>query len=454
MNDWQDAEQHVERAHELYELGRWDEAEQALRYAISLNPFQSEWQFNLGLTLAASGRSEQAIDAFARSHDLAGEGSTQAALEIAAIMIELNRAEEAERWLGLVLVRDPGSVDAHVQMIDACALRGQHDQAEVHFYLALQIDPACASAYSTMAESLMDRRLFDRAAWCLREAARLDPSLQRVSGRLASAYAQTGRLERARQLYLRELRSNPGDADTIVDLGRLLMDMHRLDEAGEKLRRALELQPDHVEAHMLMGELAERLDQPDLARQHYGVVVRLDASAPAARRRLAGVLLEARGRGDLDRARVLLREEFAAVSRTAAPPDSDELEDLVGLLLDASLASEAVSAAGILVRLREHDARAHHLASVAMLSRGMIVEGMEAARRAVRLSPSFIAPMHNLAVAHIRRAEFSRAAYWVRRGMAIDADDRALRRLRTLVRVHALRFALDRVALFFRRSRR
>ena len=27
MNDWFEAEKHVERAHELYEAGRWDEAE-------------------------------------------------------------------------------------------------------------------------------------------------------------------------------------------------------------------------------------------------------------------------------------------------------------------------------------------------------------------------------------------------------------------------------------------
>jgi hypothetical protein len=26
MNDWSEAESHVERAHELYEAGRWDEA--------------------------------------------------------------------------------------------------------------------------------------------------------------------------------------------------------------------------------------------------------------------------------------------------------------------------------------------------------------------------------------------------------------------------------------------
>src|SRR5262245_53815618 len=51
MNEWFDAEHHVERAHEHYEAGRWTEAETELRHALSLNPYRPDWHFNLGLTL-------------------------------------------------------------------------------------------------------------------------------------------------------------------------------------------------------------------------------------------------------------------------------------------------------------------------------------------------------------------------------------------------------------------
>ncbi|MGP1273572.1 MAG: tetratricopeptide repeat protein [Phycisphaerales bacterium] len=454
MNEWQEAEQHVERAHELYEAGRWDEAERALRQALELNPYQADWHLNLGLTLAAAGRARDAVAAFREAHELSDPTDTQPALELGAALLDLDRPAEAKKWLELVLERDSANVDAHVQLIDACAMMNEHEDAETHFYMALQIDPASGAAYSTMAESLMDRRAFDRAAWCLREAARLDPSLPRVNARLARTYAETGRLERARQLYIRELRSNPGDVETLIDLGRLLMDMNRVAEAGEKFRRALELEPDNADAHTGLGELAENAGDAASARQHYAIVVRLDPSYPGARRRLAGVLLDERGRGDAERARVLLREDLSETRRRVGAPDPMDLEELAGLLLDAALPDDAAGVAGMLVRLRPGDARAHHQLSVAEFSRGRVAAGIEAARRSVRLRSDFVPPMHNLAVAHLRRGEISRARYWVMRGLAVEPDDRGLRRLRAYLRVQAVRTGLSMLAMLFRGSRR
>ena len=62
MDNWQDAEQHVDKALELYERGRWAEAEHELRQALEIDPDQGDWHFNLGLTLERTGR-----DAFLRA---------------------------------------------------------------------------------------------------------------------------------------------------------------------------------------------------------------------------------------------------------------------------------------------------------------------------------------------------------------------------------------------------
>ncbi|MEM1071356.1 MAG: tetratricopeptide repeat protein [Planctomycetota bacterium] len=453
MNEWQEAEQHVERAHELYELGRWDEAERALRQAIELNPFQAEWQLNLGLTLAAAGRTSEAVQAFTRAHELGEPSDVQAALELGAALLDLDKPNDAVGWLEQVVERDASNVEAHVQLIDAYAMLDRHEQAEVHFYLAIQEDQASAPAYSAMAESLMDRRAYERAAWCLREASRLDPNQPRISARVARTYAETGRLERARQLYMREIRSNPGDVETLIDLGRLLMDMNRTIEAAEKFRRALEIEPDHTEAHAGLADLSEMIGDLGLARQHASIVVRLDASAPGARRRLASVLLAEKGRGDTERARVLLREDLVELRRVEAV-EAEDLEELTSLLLEAGLAEEAVSASELLVSARPTDASAHHRRSVALFACGRMRDGIESARRAVRIRADFLGPIHNLAVAHLRRNEVSRARYWVRRGLRIDPDDRGLRRLRAYLRVHAVRASLSAMSLVLRESRR
>ncbi|MEL6497948.1 MAG: tetratricopeptide repeat protein [Planctomycetota bacterium] len=454
MNDWQDAERHVERAHELYELGQWDEAESALRQAIEVNPYQAEWHFNLGLTLAAAGRSAAAKVAFERSHDLGDGLELQSCLEISALLLDSDRPEEARPWLEEAVRIDSNSVDAHVQLIDVHALGARHEEAELHFYLAIQLDPANASAYATLAESLIDRRQLERALWCLQQASKLDAALPRVFARMAYTCSLMGRQERARQLYLREIRQNPGDADSIVDLGRLLIDMHRPVEAGEKLRRALELVPDHLEAHLSLGELALAAGDQAAAARYYQVVAKLDPTYGGVRRRLARVHLGFGSKRDIRLARVLARQELADIRREADSAEFEDVHELAELLLELSLAREAEACCALMVASKPSDATGHHLLSVAAFASGRTTAGIAAARHSVRLRPDFIAPMHNLAVAYLRRGEILRAKYWVRHGLEIESEDEGLRRLRAYMRFHSIRSACGRLAMLLRPTRR
>ena len=58
------AEQLVEKAREFFRKGRLGEAEACLRKAIELEPERSAWRLNLGVTLQAAGRGEEALQCF------------------------------------------------------------------------------------------------------------------------------------------------------------------------------------------------------------------------------------------------------------------------------------------------------------------------------------------------------------------------------------------------------
>src|SRR3984893_12235356 len=64
MNEWDDAERRVEKAQELFEQHRWLEALEELRAAISINPYNGGWFFNIGLTLDEMERYDEAIEAY------------------------------------------------------------------------------------------------------------------------------------------------------------------------------------------------------------------------------------------------------------------------------------------------------------------------------------------------------------------------------------------------------
>lgn len=454
MNDWMDAEHHVERAHELYDAGRWDEAETELRRALFLNPYQAEWHFNLGLTLEAAGRHVDAASAFERCFELHTADSDRDANSALLVGVNLLRAGQFEaslRWLDRAGEIEPMSVAPFVHRVEALAELGRTDEAEEAFYLGQQIDPEHPELYASMATVLSARGDHERAVWCLREAARLDPELPRVRARLARAYADSGRLERARQLYVRELRDDPGDVDTLLDLGELLMDMHRLGESGEKFRRVLEIEPDHPDAHHLLGELAEREGRTPDALVQYDVVLRLDPSYPGARRRLAKVMLDRGREEDLPRVRDLLRREFreAAAEPKSAPA---EFEDLGRLMLDSGVPADAIKAYRELLLRQPGNHRGHHGMSVALLEVGRITDGIDEARRALALQPRFVPAMHNLALAHLREHRWVRARYWVRQALRIEPDDPALRRLRLKLRLHSVLGVSTIGALMMRRT--
>src|ERR1019366_103170 len=67
MNDWNDAEQRVEKAQELFEQHRWQEALEELQAATAINPYNGSWFFNIGLTLDEMDRYEEAIHAYRRA---------------------------------------------------------------------------------------------------------------------------------------------------------------------------------------------------------------------------------------------------------------------------------------------------------------------------------------------------------------------------------------------------
>lgn len=434
MSEWFEAENHVERAHQFYEQGRWDEAARELRAALASDPYQSEWLFNLGLTLEAAGRHGEAAEAFARVFELEPEDAN-AALFAGMNAMDSDDPARAISWLEQAERLEPGDVRSYVHRISAYARLGDHEQSETMFYLGQGIDADSADLYSAMGDALLDRGEHARALWCLREVARIDPKHPRLYARLAEAMGATGRGERARQLYMRALRDDPGDLDVLLDLGELLASMERIDEAEEKFRRVLEIEADNVDAHFALGDLAARRGDPGGALRQFEIVLRLDPAFAEARRRAAGLILDGVHSGDAQPAQRLLRMDLRDFEESPDTFDDESLRQLGELLIDAGMAREARGVCRALAGRRPTDAQAWHLLSVAELESEDLDAGVEAAGRAIALDGRSHLAAHNLALANLRRGRWVRARYWVRRGLRIAPEDRGLRQLRTRLRL-------------------
>lgn len=476
MSDWLDAEAHADRAFELYERGRWAEAESELRKAISLNPDQPEWYFNLGLTLEAAGRDREALSAYERAIDLLPDQPDP--LVVAGVVANrLHRFEDAIRWFEQALRLDPIHETAYSHKIESHLRLGDHDAAETTYYLAQQaLDEPSAPCLAIMAESLIQRREFERAAWCLKEAMRQDPSVPRLRARLGSVYAALGKPQRALQLYLRDLRDDPGNIDTLLDYGELLITFGRLPEAGEKFRRVLEIEPANVDAHVRLGQVAMQAGRYEQAHLEFELVLKLDPDYPQIRLDLAESLLRRNRRIDaqqyLFEELELLHSDGSEREAEDAPripvfdgassmtDENPDLPRLGRLLLEAELPTQA---ARVFERAlndcdwsREPRHRPDLLRKLALarFRAGERAGGVIASRQVLRIEPDCIDSIHNLSLAAVEEGRLEVAAGWISRGLRINRHDDGLRRLRTRLWMAMIGRTIRRLLPFRRAAHR
>ncbi|MHC4218497.1 MAG: tetratricopeptide repeat protein, partial [Planctomycetota bacterium] len=319
---------------------------------------------------------------------------------------------------------------AYAHLIESHVRLGRHEEAEVTFYLAQQaLEERSPHCLAMIAESLIQRRRYDRAEWCLWQALRLDPNIGRLRARLGAVYAATGRPRRALQMFLRDLRDDPGNIDTLLEYGEALVDLGRLPEASEKFRRVLELEPANVDAHYRLGEIALEAGRYEQAHLEFELVLKLDPQFPQIRAALAEALLR---RGRVERARPFLRDELDLLE--AADQVGDGRVDLGrfgSLLLDAGLPAEAAGIFEQAIVVGGEDPQLLRRLALARFRAGDRAAGVAASRRVLRLDPQCVASIHNLALAALEQGRIRLAAGWIDRGLRVDRHDDGLRRLRT-----------------------
>lgn len=448
MSDWCDAEEHADRALEMYERGRWAEAEAELRKAIALNPDQPEWHFNLGLTLEVAGRDADALASYERAVALMA-GQADPLLAAGIVANRLGQFERAIDWLQQAVRIDSQCELAYAHQIESNVRLGRHEEAETTFYLAEgAMEHRSAHCLAAIAQSLFQCRRYDRAEWCIRQALRIAPTIPRLRARLGAVYAATHRPRKALQLFLRDLRDDPGNVETLLDFGEALIDLGRLPEAAEKFRQILELEPANVDAHYRLGEIAMTGGRYEQAHLEFELVFKLDPQDPQVRVALAEALLR---RGRIEQARGYLREvlEHGKGGEEAAPGAID-IARLGSLLLEAGLPGEA---AGVLDRAVAGDGESPRLLrelALAKFQAGDRDGGVAASRRLLRLDGRCVVSIHNLALAALEQRRLRVAAGWITRGLRVDRHDDGLRRLRMRLWLAWLRDALGRLIGGFR----
>lgn len=165
-------------------------------------------------------------------------------------------------------------------------------------------DPPQAAQTQPPRASLLDRVL-RRSSLPAPESLHVEapPADPQDPGKLSLAYArmmeQAGDLSQAQNHYARALDSQPENLDALVGLGRVHYLAGRYDAAEQTYRRALKQQPQHAAALYGLGQTAAARQQWDEAADLLNAAVLAEPSNNAMRYDLAVALVQA---GNIDAA--------------------------------------------------------------------------------------------------------------------------------------------------------
>jgi protein O-GlcNAc transferase len=414
-----------------------------LRAAIAINPHNASWHFHLGQVFDELDQSAEAVEAYRRAAELAPE-DRDAFQRLGVALTQCGRFHEALPALERVESLDPSFEPSYCQRIVVYTELDDHDKAEEMFYLARQCREECPHCFYNIGCSLAVRRQLDKALYCWQKALDLDERYPQAHLRIAEALWEKQEHEQARRHYLAELRRNPGEVATLLDLGSLLMDMGRTEEAGEKFRRAIEHDPDSAAARFCHGRWLLASDRTREAEVSLRRALTLDPTFGGAHCYLAQALLQ---RGRIDEAREHLRAELRC-----HPEQPALLLDLANLLIDCGDIRPAAACLKRLLKAEPRNAAAWQVLGVACFMRGRHREGIDATLRSFDCDPGQATAAHNLALAYEQTGDYAEALAWVRKAKERDPAEPSLQRLELRIRARRVwtRFsrALRRVCLW------
>jgi tetratricopeptide (TPR) repeat protein len=430
------AERNARKAFELYEDGKMTQALSELDQALEINPTNSAWHFNKGLTLDAINRFEEAIAEYETALQLSPSD-----LEILnALAVDYTRTGLYDRALSTfedIEQQDPKFEPCYCNRIITYAEMGQHDLAEQMFYLAQQIESDCPLCYYNIGNSLFARGQYKKAVRCWLRTAELEPTHPQIHYRIAQAFWSDGDQDRAREHFMTELRANPADVEVIMDLALFLLELGDVESAREKFHRILEFDADFAPALFYLGEMHFDRGEIDRAVELFQQAMEKDATLPGPHYRLAQQALSSHRTGD---ARAYLLTEL-----DLDVDDSNTLTSMGSMFLTLGDPDHATQCLLRATGIDKHNADAYHYLGIAAANKGYYEDSTRFFGRAIELNAVHAGALKGAALAHLAAGNTLKAAEQITQARAALPEDSEARAIDYGIRLTRLTDSLGRL---------
>ncbi len=421
MNDWVDAEERIERAQELCESKRWAEALVQVSKALEIHPENPAWWNSKGYLLDQLHRYEEAVEAY-QSALAKGHDNRDVLNALGLDYTRIGQYPLAIKTFEKLSRHDPNYEPAYCHRIMLYSELGEHDRAEQMFYLAQQINDQCPHCFWYMGNSLWDRGQAERAIFCWCRVLEIEPRYKGAHRRIAQAYRKSGDIHLAREHFLAEYRAEPSDISLLIEMGDMFLEHRQFDQALQKFRQTIELDPENGHAHTCLGDVFSQLQRDDEALATYEMALRFDDASPAVLFKIATTLMN---RGHFREARSRLQQVLEL-----QPLDCRAIMAAGNCSLELGEPAVAQQWFERLIQADDQLPGAHHNLAVSHFLQDRYAEGILCCETALKLKPDYTLAHHKLIIAHMHLGHWRTAKMLLNDALKLTPDSPTLVQLK------------------------
>lgn len=274
-------------AKSLFQLGKFTEADRTVRQYLENHPDSADGHFLLGHILFREIQSQAAQEAPFPSvtHgpmvSARTRGSNPSDMTVSKATQEMATASLEEFTAG-AKSRNPSAADLKIVAFDYVLL-GDYPDADKWLTKMLEWVPSDSEGWYYLGRTKYNENRFAEAITAFQQCLKLDPQNVKAEDNLGLALAGLGRNGEAAAAYnqaiawqAESLAKNPGP---YIDLGSLLIDENRPQDAVRLLLRAIEIAPRESRAHELLGKAYTRVEDFPKAQAELEKAIELSPEA-------------------------------------------------------------------------------------------------------------------------------------------------------------------------------
>jgi tetratricopeptide (TPR) repeat protein len=312
-----------DKAQQLAQQQRFDEAEKLWRQAIAIAPDFFPALFNLGYMKSSQGKYAESAPLLEQAARVNSKDFNTRYL-LGQALTNLNRREDALRAWRAALAIQPGNVRLMQIMIVEYEKGRYFQEAAALAKRAIDAKPDLPDSYFLAIHAYQNARDFKSGLELSRLAAQRFPDSARANFEYAFHLQLTGSAEQARIYLERAMSADPRYEEPFFFYGDLLISQGQDEQAIPYLRKAIQNRNDYVEARVALAKALMHQEKWQEAIGELSETVRLDPKHPEPHLLLSRIYFrlgdEQRAASEKDIALRLRRENPALLEALQSRP--------------------------------------------------------------------------------------------------------------------------------------